>query len=259
MIPTPREVTELNEKIDELEHDNSKLQDEIAELLFEWDTLNDRINRLDAQIRDWEGIAQTQSESIAYLRDQSETHRVAAVNWEQRAKDAEEERDAARDNYSSYREDLSEARKRIQEIEEAYELRTDAGLHWAKLGAVRGVQIASLREFFQIREDFSDAAAVQEIINQYCELRSLYETQSEELAQWSDSSQDDEETFYLEVGRGDAAEERASAWWEVAKQLVRVRDVWVGTADMWQSVAASRNSELTELKKALRVLGDGER
>lgn len=224
MIPTPREVTELEEKIDDLEHDNSNLNSEIADLLFERDTLNDRINRLDAQIRDWEGIAQTQSESISYLRDQSETWRVAAVNWEQLAKD-----------------------------------RADSLTHWATMNGERFKNVSLLREFFQIREDFSDAAAVQEIMNQHCELRSLYETQSEELGQWADSSQDDNEAFYLEVGRGDAAEERASAWWEIAKQLVRVRDVWVGTADMWQSVAASRNSELAELKKALRVLGDGER
>lgn len=63
------------------------------------------------------------------------------------------------------------------------------------------------------------------------------------------------ESFEITIEAYDEVQARANSWFEVAKDLVRARDFWVGIAQEQFDKAAKAENTVDELKAALRVLG----
>jgi len=77
---------------------------------------------------------------------------------------------------------------------------------------------------------------------------------AEGVQYWEESSREDSEDFYTLMGDLDAVQERANSWFEVAKKLVRSRNVWMRAANRDLELRYQVEKELSELKKALRTL-----
>ena len=77
---------------------------------------------------------------------------------------------------------------------------------------------------------------------------------AEGVQYWEESSREDSEDFYALMGDLDAVQERANSWFEVAKKLVRSRNVWMRAANRDLELRYQVEKELSELKKALRTL-----
>lgn len=76
----------------------------------------------------------------------------------------------------------------------------------------------------------------------------------ENVQYWEESSREGSEDFYTLMGDLDAVQERANSWFEVAKKLVRSRNVWMRAANRDLELRYQVEKELSELKKALRTL-----
>lgn len=238
-----REIQALEERIDELESDitgykeevadlednNGTLEDEIANLLFELDSLHDRY---ETEVGEWEADAAVIRERAEvaenYANLSAATSRYYKLSWE-----------TARDECAELKGVVDDLDERVEKAEQKF--RDYKIVHPEnEEGALSAAYDALVERLGRVESQASENLS--RAFNAEAEANELWE-ENNSLRMYSVSIEHAEDTR----PEADAASERAASWWGSAKFFCRARN-------FWHAQDVQHRTEINELKRALRTL-----